>query len=82
MATKKQTKKEHADSTQAQLIVITKSVIKDGYCHYEYVVKSGIGLGDKHNVKGVGIIDDDLTKHSPNLMFTLPVLMMFSNTKT
>jgi hypothetical protein len=41
-------------------VLITGAVIKDDYCHYSYDVNKGVGLGDVHNVKGTGIIEDDM----------------------
>jgi hypothetical protein len=43
-----------------RLFNITQAQIKDDFCHYSYEVIQGIGLGDTHNVKGSGIIDDDM----------------------
>jgi hypothetical protein len=40
--------------------VIKDATIKDDFCNYGYEIKSGIGIGDTHNVKGSGIIDNDL----------------------
>lgn len=42
--------------------IITGATIKDGKCDYSYRVTEGNGVGDTHNVKGVGIHDDDLGK--------------------
>lgn len=42
--------------------IITGATIKDGKCDYSYRVTEGNGVGDTHNVKGVGIHDDDLAK--------------------
>jgi hypothetical protein len=41
-------------------VEITGATIKDDFCNYSYEVRSGVGVGDTHNVKGSGIIDDDL----------------------
>ncbi len=40
--------------------IINEAVVKDDICNYVYEVTSGIGLGDKHNVTGTGIVDDTL----------------------
>lgn len=42
--------------------IITGATIKDGKCDYSYRVTEGNGVGDTHNVKGVGIHEDDLSK--------------------
>lgn len=41
--------------------IINSAIIKDGLCNYEFEIISGVGAGDKHNVKGSGIIDDDMS---------------------
>ncbi|MEJ7914357.1 MAG: hypothetical protein WKF70_14465 [Chitinophagaceae bacterium] len=40
--------------------VITSASIKDGLCNYSFEIISGVGAGDTHNVKGSGIVDDDM----------------------
>lgn len=39
---------------------IKEATIKDDFCNYGYEITGGIGIGDTHNVKGSGIIDDDM----------------------
>lgn len=39
---------------------IRNAAIKDEFCNYSFEIKSGVGLGDTHGVKGSGIIDDDM----------------------
>lgn len=41
-------------------LVITLATIKDDFCNYSYDVLKGIGLGDTHNVKGTGIVMDEM----------------------
>jgi hypothetical protein len=38
---------------------VTGGKISDDFCHYSYKVKEGVGLGS-HNVKGKGIVDEDM----------------------
>lgn len=40
--------------------VIKEAVIKDEFCNYQFEITEGVGLGDTHNVKGSGIIEDDM----------------------
>lgn len=54
MATKPKKEKEQKP------FVITSAVIKDGFCSYEFEIKTGINVGDINKVKGSGIIDGDL----------------------
>jgi hypothetical protein len=56
---KKKNKKE-TEATEAKAIEITAAAIKDDFCHYSFAILSGVGIGDKHNVKGSGIVDEDL----------------------
>ena len=39
---------------------VTSGSIKDQFCNYGYEILHGIGAGDTVNIKGGGIIDDDL----------------------
>ncbi|HRO18748.1 MAG TPA: hypothetical protein PLU07_11180 [Ferruginibacter sp.] len=39
---------------------ITEASIKDDFCNYKYEVTEKIGMGDKHDVKGQGIVKDSL----------------------
>lgn len=43
-----------------RVFIINEAVVKDDICNYVYEVISGVGLGDKHNVTGTGIVDDSL----------------------
>ncbi len=45
---------------EPKIFEITGGVIKDDLCDYTFDIKSGIGKGDSHSVKGKGLIDDDL----------------------
>lgn len=54
--------------------IIVKASIKDDFCHYDYEVTSGIGIGDTHSVKGQGIIDDDLREAFSKLNVHLAVI--------
>ena len=42
--------------------VIKEASIKDDFCNYTFEVASGVGIGDTHNVKGKGIIMEDMRK--------------------
>lgn len=42
--------------------IITEAKIKDEFCFYSFEILEGIGAGDTHNVKGVGIIKPDMSK--------------------
>jgi hypothetical protein len=57
-------KKTNVTSPQFKVrdYVITGATIKDGKCDYSYRITEGTGIGDTHNVKGVGIHEDDLSK--------------------
>lgn len=39
---------------------IMNATIVDDFCNYGFEIKSGVGIGDKHNVKGNGIIEQDM----------------------
>lgn len=54
---KRKTKKE--PEAQKQFAIISAS-IKDGLCNYSFEILTGIGQGNTHNVKGKGIVDDDM----------------------
>ena len=54
------TKKKAGTEIPERDYIITGATIKDGKCDYSYRVTEGNGIGDTHNVKGVGIHDDDL----------------------
>lgn len=51
-------KRETVESTAP--FHITSASINDGLCNYSFEITEGVGLGDTHNVKGKGIIYDDL----------------------
>lgn len=55
----KKAKQEEAPE-EVKLFEITSASITDDLCNYSFEITDGIGLGDTHNVKGKGIIDDDL----------------------
>lgn len=57
MAKKKKNEEQPQVGNEIQ---ITQAAVKDDFCNYSYDVMSGVGQGDTHNVKGTGIIDDDL----------------------
>ena len=40
--------------------IIKEASLKDDYCNYSFEIKSGIGAGDTHSVKGSGVIEDDM----------------------
>lgn len=47
-------------STEEKQIRIISAIIKDDFCNYSYDITLGVGIGDTHNVKGKGIIKDDM----------------------
>lgn len=47
---------------QKRPYVITGANLADGVCNYSYRITEDTGIGDTHNVKGVGIHEDDLAK--------------------
>ncbi len=50
------------DTAAMRPYIIKDATIKDDYCNYSYEITDGIGFGDTHNVKGSGVIEDDLRK--------------------
>lgn len=63
MATKKKETVVITDTTLKNLsgkIEITSAQVKDDFCNYSFDILDGVGTGDTHNVKGKGIIDDDM----------------------
>ncbi len=54
-------------TTELEMLLETKPIeimsasLKDGLCNYSYELKTGVNIGDTHNVKGKGIIMDDLS---------------------
>lgn len=52
----KQTKK----TPPAGAYVIKEALIKDDFCNYQFEITEGVGIGDTHNVKGSGVIEDDM----------------------
>jgi hypothetical protein len=40
--------------------IIKEASIKDDFCNYQYEIIEGTGAGDKHNVKGSGIVLKDM----------------------
>jgi hypothetical protein len=55
-------------------ISITGAEIKDDFCHYSYEIISGKPAGFTHNVKGTGIIDDDMRTAFSKLNVHLAVI--------
>lgn len=53
-------KKKKLDLESEETLEITSAAIKDDFCNYSFEIIKGLGSGDKHSVKGKGIIDDDL----------------------
>lgn len=53
-------KKNKATAPAERSYQIMSANIKDDFCHYSFKVLSGIGIGDTNNVKGVGIIKEDM----------------------
>lgn len=43
------------------LEIISGSIV-DGKCNYSYKINQGVGIGNKHNVTGTGIVDDSMYK--------------------
>ena len=39
---------------------ITSASIKDDLCNYTFEISAGVGSGDVHNVKGQGLIEEDM----------------------
>jgi len=58
MAKTKQTAQEVVDEIPP--LRITAVSLKDDFCDYSYEITNLVGIGNIHNVKGKGIIDDDL----------------------
>lgn len=56
----KKNKKEAKEEKPTKEYAITNAVIKDDFCNYGFDVLDGIGIGDTHNVKGRGMVLDDL----------------------
>lgn len=54
------TKQAAQPAKEEKEFVITAAAIKDEFCNYEFEIKSGVGKGDIHKVKGSGIIDPEL----------------------
>ena len=52
---------------------ILEASIKDGFCNYQYEVINGIGTGDRHGVKGAGIVKESLEKAMANLTVHMAV---------
>lgn len=57
---KKTNNTEGAKGDPIKEYAITSAVIKDDFCNYSFDVLDGVGVGDTHNVKGRGIVLDDL----------------------
>lgn len=52
--------KDSAEDVPVKELEIVSAQIKDDFCNYSYEILSGVGKGYIHNVKGTGIIDNDL----------------------
>jgi hypothetical protein len=52
-------KKKEEAIIEAKDFEVKGANIKDDICHYNIHVKAGMGIGT-HNVKGEGIVDDDM----------------------
>lgn len=48
------------EANEERQYIINDAVIKDHLCNYTFEITKGIGAGDKHSVKGSGVIEDDL----------------------
>lgn len=59
MAQKKQTPDEVIEEIIPPLRITAVS-LKDDFCDYSYEITNLVGIGNIHNVKGKGIIDEDL----------------------
>lgn len=49
--------KEEKEIKPLNIVVAT---MRDSFCDYTYQIMKGVGFGDKHNVKGNGVVTDDL----------------------
>jgi len=54
------TKKQLLKKLEGKNYEILSAKLNDGKCEYTYQIIDGVGLGDKHNVKGEGIFMDSL----------------------
>lgn len=72
MAKKKKKTEDVIDNVKE--MEITKAVLRDGFCDYTYQVNHGSDKGDKHNVKGTGLIMDDLRNAFDKLKVHLAVM--------
>lgn len=62
MAKKNKKNQQQEDLLQPEVkpYNIIAAKIRDSFCDYTYEIAKGVGLGDKHGVKGAGIVTDDL----------------------
>lgn len=51
-------KKQEEAPEEVKLFEITSASITDDLCNCSFEITDGIGLGDTHNVKGKGIIEN------------------------
>lgn len=42
--------------------IIKEAHLKDSFCNYGFEITSGVGNGDTHNVKGSGVVLEDMLK--------------------
>lgn len=57
----KKKEKEQSQQVQKPLVIMSAS-LNDGLCNYSFEIKSGVGEGFTHTVKGKGIADEDLNR--------------------
>lgn len=53
-------KKKKKEVEEVKPLIITGAAIQDDFCNYEYEIKTGVGIGDVHKVKGSGVMYGDL----------------------
>lgn len=51
---------EDLENLEKPPYLIIEAALKDGFCNYTYEVAKGLGEGDKHAVKGSGLVKDDM----------------------
>lgn len=56
----KKKNKKTDEVKEVKPFIITAATINDDFCNYSFLIKDGVGIGDTHNVKGSGIVDEDL----------------------
>ena len=53
---------------------ITSASIKDDLCNYTFEISAGVGSGDVHNVKGQGLIEEDMREAFARLNVHLAII--------